>query len=316
MVKEKGTGGGRQLDPIKTIEEYNRIRDYLINPLRVGPPANLSKRKQTRWEKRIKRNYAVLDNGIEGEWPNGCVLHVKLYANKKAQTPMQTLLYVPPWHKEEILHKMHGTGKECAHFGRGRLHKALKVKYYGISQEDCLNFLKSCEHCRVRVKLLSTYTYLLKAFAPIEKRAVTQPIIVEKPGDRITIDLVDLSAYKLDNDGYCFLLTMIDCLSQMVWGHPLPRKEAALVMEKLREWKQNYGPPKCIQSDNGGEFIANESAAEIIRWGTEIAHGAPYRPQTQGRIERWNQTIQVQIGKSLTELGTRRWTDILPDIIQ
>jgi hypothetical protein len=41
-------------------------------------------------------------------------------------------------------------------------------------------------------------------------------------------------------------------------------------------------------------------------------YGAPYKPSTQGRVERFNQTIEKELGKYLTEKKIRRWMEALP----
>jgi hypothetical protein len=42
----------------------------------------------------------------------------------------------------------------------------------------------------------------------------------------------------------------------------------------------------------------------------------PYHPQSQGRVERFNQTLERQLGKYLTENNDRRWLEILPNIVR
>src|ERR1700758_1312347 len=50
-----------------------------------------------------------------------------------------------------------------------------------------------------------------------------------------------------------------------------------------------------LLSDNGSSYIA----ADLAKWldGQNMAHirGAPYHPMTQGKIERWHQTLKNSI---------------------
>jgi transposase InsO family protein len=50
-----------------------------------------------------------------------------------------------------------------------------------------------------------------------------------------------------------------------------------------------------LLSDNGSSYIA----ADLAKWldGQNMAHirGAPYHPMTQGKIERWHQTLKNRI---------------------
>jgi putative transposase len=50
-----------------------------------------------------------------------------------------------------------------------------------------------------------------------------------------------------------------------------------------------------LLSDNGASYISGELAAYIKDNDMSHVRGAPYHPQTQGKIERWNQTLKNRI---------------------
>ena len=50
-----------------------------------------------------------------------------------------------------------------------------------------------------------------------------------------------------------------------------------------------------LLSDNGSSYIAGELADWFEEQGMDHVRGAPYRPQTQGKIERWHQTLKNRI---------------------
>lgn len=47
----------------------------------------------------------------------------------------------------------------------------------------------------------------------------------------------------------------------------------------------------------------------------KVIHGRPYHPQSQGKDERFNQTLEQQLGKWMTENNTNRWIDVLDSLI-
>ena len=47
-----------------------------------------------------------------------------------------------------------------------------------------------------------------------------------------------------------------------------------------------------LLSDNGSSYVASDLAAWLEDKGMEHVRGAPYHPQTQGKIERWHQTLK------------------------
>jgi len=50
-----------------------------------------------------------------------------------------------------------------------------------------------------------------------------------------------------------------------------------------------------LLTDNGASYIAGDLAEWLDGKGMQHVRGAPYHPQTQGKIERWHQTLKNRI---------------------
>lgn len=50
-----------------------------------------------------------------------------------------------------------------------------------------------------------------------------------------------------------------------------------------------------LLSDNGSSYVSGELAEWLENKGMKHSRGAPYHPQTQGKIERWHQTLKNRI---------------------
>jgi RNA-directed DNA polymerase len=50
-----------------------------------------------------------------------------------------------------------------------------------------------------------------------------------------------------------------------------------------------------LLSDNGASYVAGDLADWLEGKGMQHVRGAPYHPQTQGKIERWHQTLKNRI---------------------
>ena len=50
-----------------------------------------------------------------------------------------------------------------------------------------------------------------------------------------------------------------------------------------------------LLSDNGASYISGELAEWLDENGMKHTRGAPYHPQTQGKIERWHQTLKNRV---------------------
>ena len=50
-----------------------------------------------------------------------------------------------------------------------------------------------------------------------------------------------------------------------------------------------------LLSDNGSSYVASDLADWLDKQNIEHVRGAPHHPQTQGKIERWHQTLKNRI---------------------
>ena len=57
---------------------------------------------------------------------------------------------------------------------------------------------------------------------------------------------------------------------------------------------QVHVEPRLL-SDNGSSYVSEELAEWLQGNGMKHSRGAPYHPQTQGKIERWHQTLNNRI---------------------
>ena len=64
----------------------------------------------------------------------------------------------------------------------------------------------------------------------------------------------------------------------------------ALVASGCNRANMVHQPP--LLSDNGTSYISGDLADYIKDKGISHVRGAPYQPQTQGKIERWHQTLK------------------------
>ncbi|KAF7690725.1 Pro-Pol polyprotein [Cucumispora dikerogammari] len=108
---------------------------------------------------------------------------------------------------------------------------------------------------------------------------------------------------------------MIDSFSKFSWCYTSTRKTEAGFLKNLRHLHHREGTWRIFHSDNDGDFTSNEVQEYIEqKMGAQIIHGAPYYPQPQGQIERFNRTPQSRIRKFLG-FQNRNWVSILYNIV-
>ncbi|WP_425905397.1 IS3 family transposase [Nitrobacter sp. TKz-YC02] len=113
----------------------------------------------------------------------------------------------------------------------------------------------------------------------------------------------DFTYFKIIGWGWVYLSTVLDDFSRYVIAWKLcstmraedvtDTLELALAASGCDNTKVLHKPR--LLSDNGPSYIAAELAEWIDANGMSHIRGAPLHPQTQGKIERWHQTLKNRI---------------------
>jgi len=113
----------------------------------------------------------------------------------------------------------------------------------------------------------------------------------------------DFTYIKIIGWGWFYLSTILDDFSRYVVAWKLcTTMKASDVTETLELALQASGCDQLavrhrprLLSDNGASYISAELADWLNDNGMDHVRGAPYHPQTQGKIERWHQTLKNRI---------------------
>lgn len=113
----------------------------------------------------------------------------------------------------------------------------------------------------------------------------------------------DFTYFKLIGWGWVYLSTVLDDYSRYIISWKLcTTMTASDVTDTLDLALAASGcdsatvlhKPRLL-SDNGPSYVAGELAAYIEAQAMSHVRGAPFHPQTQGKIERWHQTLKNRI---------------------
>jgi transposase InsO family protein len=132
-------------------------------------------------------------------------------------------------------------------------------------------------------------------------------IIMEKIGELVHIDCHQLSkGITIADSGKTFyLLGMIDGYSRIVWIEVLENKKALNIMfavlKSFNMLRMQYGIEiEAVLTDNGAEFGSGENTKNkedhpferlLLEMKIKHRYTKPYRPQTNGKIERFWKTL-------------------------
>ena len=140
-------------------------------------------------------------------------------------------------------------------------------------------------------------------------------VIFVAPWQHIQIDLIDFHDFTNINYRFAQLLTCVCMFSKYLIAILIKNKEADTVDAHLvKDIFRIPGLPTILQSDNKKEF---EGIVKQVceTFNIKIKHGHPRHLQSQGQVERLNQTISRGFTKLLqdrnNQLQKKNWVDML-----
>jgi len=118
--------------------------------------------------------------------------------------------------------------------------------------------------------------------------------IVGGPGHRATGDRRD----HRRGVGWEVLHVAIDDATRLVYAEILPdekgRTTARFLVRALRWYRAQGITVQRLLSDNGSPYVSRALRAVVRRLGLKHSRTRPYRPQTNGKCERWIRTVLAE----------------------
>lgn len=183
--------------------------------------------------------------------------------------------------------------RETKAAGARKLKLALNDDVHGISERRVRQFYDTS---KVYSRLNARFT----------NKVNLQPILSDAPLKRLQLDLIDLKALRVKYNGesYRYVLTLIDVFSRYSWLRPLKTKESREIASILQHIFNEHGQPVVLQSDNGKEFKgAVKTLAQKL--GIKCINSRPYRPQTQGKVERSHRSLRKKIAFDFLTMSSK-----------
>ena len=139
--------------------------------------------------------------------------------------------------------------------------------------------------------------------------------IVSSIDDQWQMDILSLIPLARHNGNYKYILTAIDIFSRFGFARGLKTKggaEVSMALEDIFVTEQRQ--PHLIQVDQGKEFY-NHNVQSVLKK-RNIHMFSVFSSTKASLVERYNRSIRARLDRYFTENNTRRWIDILPDIIK
>ncbi|CAC5392160.1 unnamed protein product [Mytilus coruscus] len=222
-----------------------------------------------------------------------------MYICENSET--KALLVAPYEVKSEILKQLHDS-RVAGHLGRDKTLDSVKRRFFwpGMTT-DVSRWCKTCNECAQA-----------KA-GPGLGRYPLQQSVVGDPFDRIALDI--LGPCPISGNGNEYLIVITDYFSKWTESFSVPNHTALTVADKLvTEVFCRFGMPSQIHSDQGREFESELFAQVCSLLNIEKTRTCPYRPQSDGLVERMNRTL-IQMLSIFVNDNRNDWDDHLPFLL-
>ena len=165
----------------------------------------------------------------------------------------------------------------------------------------------------LREWLKSQETYTLHR--QVRHRFPRSRVVVSGSGQQADADLMDMTQLSKFNDGYKYVLLLIDAFSRFLWTMPIKSKTGPSVTNALETIIEEGGVKVAkLRTDKGAEFL-NRDMQKMLR-GRNIEHFTAEPPTKASLAERAIKTIKMRLYKYMTQHQTFRYIDALVEVVK
>ena len=236
------------------------------------------------------KEHLLIKNGL---------LYQKTQQGQAGETVFQFI--VPQRHRGTALDGCH---REAAHQGQCRSIALMQECFWWPGMTcDLRNHIKKCCHCRK-----------YEAAPPV---APMKPLTCSGPGELLHVDFTSIEEMvPLREDPVIRnMLVLQDHFSKYVVAYVVKDQTARTTTETLRiGFFRLFGAPAYLVSDQRKAFMGHVITHLCELYGVQKLRTSPYDTQTNGQVERMNQTIIHMIGK-LEEDKKACWSEHLPELL-
>ena len=207
-------------------------------------------------------------------------------------------LVVPREKVNDILRAYHD-GSSGGHLGIKRTLTKIKERFYWLHcRDDVEAWCRKCKNCAA-VKGPQT-----------RSRGAMKLYNVGAPWERVALDIA--GPFPVTKAGNRYVLVVMDYFTKWPEAFGLPNQEAVTVATKLvNEVFCRFGVPLEMHSDQGRNFESQvfQEVCKIL--GIHKTRTTPYHPQSDGMVERFNQTLERHLAK-VVDSHQCNWDEYIP----
>ena len=198
----------------------------------------------------------------------------------------------------------------------------LRRLYYGPGEASSFSSVKRLyeaakkENSDITLKVVKEWLRKQVAYTRHKKPRLTFPrrkVLTLRQDYIWASDLIVLDSLINYNNGYQYILTVVDLFSRKLWTRKIKqksKKEMETALRSIIEENDGHSPYK-LWTDEGQEFLCLKDLYDEM----EIERYSTRNPKIKSAYaERMNKTIQNLLYKAMTASNTARWIDLLEEV--
>lgn len=179
-------------------------------------------------------------------------------------------------------------------------------KFYRTVQREGVHSLS-----RTKVKHWLSEQRVYTAHRPVVKTIEHRRVIVSAKHQQWDGDTINMTGFSADNQGWVYILILIDIFTRYVWTVPLKTLRGKEMVSALKSVFEEYHPEK-LRTDKGTEF-SNKDVKQYLT-SMKVHHFTTTNVTKANYAERAIKTIKSRLTKYMDHKQTRRWYDVLESV--
>lgn len=161
--------------------------------------------------------------------------------------------------------------------------------------------------------------YEFEVHKQVVKRFSKRRIVTKCIDDLWGADLVVMNKYTTSNDGFKYMLNVIDTFSKYAWSEALKTKSGADVynaFERIikRALSVGHTTPRFLHTDKGREFVNKNFKRLLGEYDIRMYHTE--NEEKSSIIERFNRTLNNKMKIVFEQRQSFRWIDVYQKLIR
>ncbi|XP_077962421.1 uncharacterized protein LOC144410313 isoform X1 [Gasterosteus aculeatus] len=296
QIPRGGEGGS-----LTEFSEFPLVADGMGN--RKGQFATAQKEDDTlkhAWARVLAHDGQPIDPVSALSYPFFVTKNSLLYrmCQKGGQTVEQ--LVVPRPYTSKVLYLAH-SHLMGAHLGMDKTRERIETRFYWPGMKRAVvDYCAGCPECQ------------LVAPRPSVRHPLIPLPIIEEPFERLAMDIV--GPLPKTSRGHRYILVIIDYATRYPEALPLRAATAKAVGKELFLLFSRVGIAKEILTDQGTCFMSRVLKEMLRLLQVKQLRTSVYHPQTDGLVERFNQTLKRML-KKVMEADGKNWDQLLPYVL-